>query len=190
MEELFGLDAQSTGLQFLSIIIGSAIGEILSGPLSDLWMKRAIKRRGFKLNEDRLWVSYNGYICVVFGLIIWGIKLQQAHPGHWTVTPLVGAAFAAGGNQIVTTAIITYCIDLDYTRAPATGLFINLCRQIYGFIGPFYFPQMFASLGLGGSGGLLAGLVGVCAWLPVVIVHYIGWRRRPKTVSETPATSA
>jgi hypothetical protein len=106
--------------------------------------------------------------------------LQQAKPNHWTVTPLVGCAIAAGGNQIVTTAIITYAIDVDYTKAAETGLFLTFVRQVFGFIGPFYFPPMFSSLGYGASGGLLAGLV-ACMWVPVMIIHFIGWRRRPGT---------
>lgn len=189
MQSKFGLDAQSTGLQFLSIIIGSVIGELLAGPLSDFWMKRCIKRRGYKLIEDRLWISYNGYICVIFGLIIWGVRLQQAPQGEWNVTPLIGCAFAAGGNQIVTTALITYVIDVDYTKSAETGLFLTFVRQVFGFIGPFYMPPMFETLGLGASGGLLAGLVGAL-WIPVIVVHYLGWRRRPHPSHGTIAASA
>lgn len=177
MGRLFKLDAQTTGLQFVALIIGTFIGEFLSGPLSDLWMKKSIKRRGsVKLIEDRLWVSYPGFICVLFGLIVWGVMLAQAQPGHWTVKPLIGAAFAAGGNQIITTVLITYSVDDDFTKSVETGLFINVIRQTLAFIGPFYFPDMFSNLGFGGAAGLMCGLVFVASIVPIIICHIYGVR--------------
>jgi MFS family permease len=176
--EKFHFNSEQIGLQFLAVLIGSAIGEVLSGPLSDWWMKRCIKKRGgAKVIEDRLWISYNGYILVIVGLIVYFVRVAQAEPLHWNITPLIGAAIAAAGNQIVTTALITFAVDSDYTRSEEAGLFINLCRQVYGFIGPFYFPDMFATLGLAGAGGLMAALVGVCAMVPIIVVHFVGARK-------------
>lgn len=51
---------------------------------------------------------------------------------------LVGAAIASGGNQIVTTVLITYAIDCHPKDAAAIGAFVNFVRQIWGFIGPFW----------------------------------------------------
>lgn len=177
MGQKFHLDAQQTGLQFISIIIGTGLGEILSGPLSDYWMKwRINKRKGLKIIEDRMWVSYNGFILVIFGVIVWGVRMQQAQEGVWNVTPLIGAAFAAAGLQIVTTPLITYMVDVDPSKSVATGLFINLTRQIWGFTGPFYFPIMFEELGFGAACGVLAGLVGF-VWLCTFVIHLVGIHR-------------
>lgn len=174
----FNLDAEGIGLQFIAIIIGSVLGEILAGPLSDYWMKICIKRRnGVKVIEDRLTVSYTGFIFVIFGLIIFGVRVQQAKQDHWNITPLIGAAFASAGNQIVTTPLITYAVDANYFQSFHTSLFISLIRQVWGFLGPLYFPPMFDNLGFGGAYGLMAGLVGVCAFLPVVILQFVNTRR-------------
>lgn len=178
MGEKFHLDAQQTGLQFIAIILGCGLGEILSGPLSDFWMKRRTRKRGgVKIIQDRLWVSYNGFICVMFGLIIWGVRTQQAEEGVWNVTPLIGAAFASAGLQMVTTVLITFMVDANPHESVGTGLFINFVRQVWSFIGPFYFPYMFEALGFGGACGVMTGIVGF-AGLWIITIHFIGLRQQ------------
>ncbi|KAJ5382103.1 hypothetical protein N7517_000014 [Penicillium concentricum] len=53
------------------------------------------------------------------------------------------------------------------------GIFVNLCRQIYGFAGPFYFPDMFAALGFGGAAGVMVAIIGGCALLPIIAVQFV-----------------
>ncbi|KAG5419624.1 hypothetical protein I9W82_001504 [Candida metapsilosis] len=178
MVPLFHLDAQQMSLQYISIIIGSVIGEILAGPLSDWWMKRSTaKRDGQRVIVDRLWICYNGYILVIVGLLVWGIYLFKATPGHWSIKPLIGAAIAAAGNNIVATVITTFAIDSAPQKAGDIGLYINFVRSLYGFLGPFYFPHMFENLNFAGSAGLMCGLVLLFAWVPTVLAHIFGARR-------------
>ncbi|ODQ66882.1 MFS general substrate transporter [Nadsonia fulvescens var. elongata DSM 6958] len=174
----FHLDSQQTGLQFIALIIGSAIGEQLAGPLSDWWMKLRIRNRGRKIIEDRLWLSYPGFLMVIVGLIVWGVRTQQAAEGHWNITPLIGSGIAAAGNQIITTTLITFAIDVNSKVSSEVGLLVNVVRQVFGFLGPFYFPVMFNNLGFGGAGGLMAGLVGVFACIPIILLHFSGLRRQ------------
>lgn len=182
MGEKFHLDPQQTGLQFIAIVIGSVIGEQLSGPASD-WLVHYVHRRrlakeanggeiyrtqtiGGTTNVDpipRLYLAYVGFITAGVGLIVWGIESQVAKPGNWTVTPLVGTAIAAFGNQVVTTTLVTFAVDCHRTLAAEIGVFINFVRQVWGFIGPFYFADMFERLGFGGAGGLMAGIIIVVA---------------------------
>lgn len=42
---LYSLDAQGISLQYIALIVGSVIGELLAGPLSDWWMKFCYKKR-------------------------------------------------------------------------------------------------------------------------------------------------
>jgi len=74
----FGLDAQGIGLQFVALIIGSVIGEQLSGPLSDLFLNRYARRTGHSHPVHRLWISYVGFLTVIIGILVWGIQLQNA----------------------------------------------------------------------------------------------------------------
>ncbi|ANB14629.1 Hol1p [Sugiyamaella lignohabitans] len=178
----FGLDAVGLGLQMIAVLVGSIIGEVMSGPLSDWWMTRCVRKRGVKVIEDRLTLSYIGFILAMVGIIVWGVRLEQATPMKWNITPLVGAAIAACGNQIVTTILITYSIDVDYKRSIEIGNFINFFRQTYGFIGPFYFPDMFDNLGFSGAGGLMAGLMGVVSLASVLALQLYFTKRAKKTL--------
>ena len=83
-------------------------------------------------------------------------------------------AISAVGNQIVTTVLVTYAIDSHIEHSASIGVFVNLVRSTWGFIGPFWFPDMEASLGSTASGGLMIGLVFAISWVPVAILQ---WRR-------------
>ncbi|KRZ98269.1 uncharacterized protein AC631_05972, partial [Debaryomyces fabryi] len=50
---IFHLDAQMLGVQYVALMIGSVIGELLAGPLSDWWMKYCEKLRGKRVVVDR-----------------------------------------------------------------------------------------------------------------------------------------
>ncbi|KAK6201127.1 major facilitator superfamily domain-containing protein [Scheffersomyces amazonensis] len=179
---LFQLDAQQISYQFIALIIGSTIGEFLAGPLSDWWMKKSIARRGGKrVIVDRIWVSYNGFICVIVGLIVWGVYLSRATPGHWIIAPIIGAAIAAAGNNICMTVLVTFALDNDPVHATEIGLFLTFVRQMFAFIGPFYFPYMFDNLNFGGSAGLMCALVAAFGAGPMVLTHILGLRNLNQT---------
>lgn len=136
--EYFHFNTQQIGLQNISIILGSLIGEQFGGVLSDQWMvrrERAIKRQ--PSYEWRLWLSYFGYLLTIAGVVIFLVCTEQAGT-HWNVRPLVGAAFAAAGVQIVTTTVFTYAVDCYRVEAGSVGVFITFVRQVWGFIGPFW----------------------------------------------------
>jgi hypothetical protein len=131
----FDLDAEGIGLQFIAVIIGLLIGEVLGGYGSDRWMKFMTNRRDkTRIIEDRLWLAYPGFACGVIGLVVWGVETQTAAPGKWTITPDVGAAIASVGCQLLTTVLVTYAIDVAPNRAAQTGLILNLVRQTWGFV--------------------------------------------------------
>ena len=133
------------------------------------------KKRGNKrIIVDRLWISYYGFLCVLVGLIIWGVSLFKAEKGHWKITQLIGAAIAATGNNIVSTVLIVYSIDTNPEKAADTVLFLSVIRMSFGFVGPFYFADMFAKLNLSGASGLMAGIFLIFGGLATVIVHIIG----------------
>lgn len=189
----FHFDAQQIGLQFIAIIIGCVLGEQVSGPMSDLFLGRLQRKRGHSCPADRLWLSYIAFATIFAGLLTWGFQLQQATT--WNVTPCVGAAIASFGNQMQTTILTTFAVESSRERAAEVGVFVNICRQIYGFvrpflaiptgcanpeliqIGPFYFPDMFTALGLGGAAGVMVAIVGGCAMIPIIAVQIVATGR-------------
>lgn len=135
---MFGLNTQQVGLQFLGLVIGSVIGEQIGGFISDRWMLMRQKRIGESpAPEYRLWLSYIGHVLTICGIVVFTIQLRDAG-STWNITPVIGAAIAAGGNQVVTTIDITYAIDCYREDAASVGVFITFVRQMWGFIGPFW----------------------------------------------------
>jgi hypothetical protein len=174
--EKFHFNSKQLGLQFLGLIIGSIIGEQIGGHSSDMWMRfRARKTAPRKPEpEFRLWLSYFGILLAICGLVVFLIRIEQAPEGHWNVTPIIGAGIAAAGNQIVTTVLITYAIDCYPEEAGSIGVFITLVRQTWGFIGPFWFPDMFTNVGLAPSAGIVAAMLVVGSLIPVAFCHWKG----------------
>lgn len=144
LQEKFELNAEQLGMQFLGIIIGSVIGEQMGGVLSDLWMRRRSQRINRKAEpEFRLWLSYFGFALTIIGVIVFLVCTQESPSGHWSVAPIIGTAIGAVGNQLVTTVMITYAIDCFPQEAASVGVFITFVRQIWGFLGPFWYGFFF-----------------------------------------------
>lgn len=150
--EKFHFNPQQLGLQFLGLIIGSILGEQMGGHSSDLWMRwRAGKVAPRKpAPEFRLWLSYFGILLAICGIVVFLVRIDQAPEGHWNITPIIGAGIAAAGNQIVTTVLITYAIDSYPEEAGSIGVFITFVRQIWGFLGPFWYVKSLKRLVLRG----------------------------------------
>ena len=77
----YGFGTIQDGLVFISVLIGVVLGEQAAGPVSDLIMKRYVKKcriagKPIRL-EHRLIGAIPGYIIVPAGLIIFGVCLQQ-----------------------------------------------------------------------------------------------------------------
>lgn len=171
--EKFSFNPQQIGLQFLSLILGCILGEQIGGWVSDLWMKYFHFKNSEKTIEDRLWLSYPGFIIAIVGLIIYGVLLGNITDNTWRFGPLVGLCLASFGLQIITTILVTYAIDSNPANASNIALFITVIRQVFGFVGPFYFPVMLENpdLGIKSTYGILAALVAAFGLIPVALLH-------------------
>jgi hypothetical protein len=115
---------------------------------------------------------------VIVGLMVWGVQLQNAAAGHWDVTPMVGAAVASFGVQIITTTLITFAVDNCPQHSSEVGLLINCFRQVWGFVGPFYIPLMFSELDFTATAGVYCAIIGGAGWIPVALLHYLHRTRK------------
>lgn len=85
------------------MIVGSVLGEQLGGHGSDLFMRRAkvkVGRSGVVQAERRIWVSYPGFLTVIIGLVVFCVQVENLK--SYNVTPIVGIAISAFGNQVST----------------------------------------------------------------------------------------
>ncbi|KFY93913.1 hypothetical protein V498_04175 [Pseudogymnoascus sp. VKM F-4517 (FW-2822)] len=173
--EKFHFKEQQLGLQFLGLIIGSIIGEQLGGILSDTWMNHREKKIGrAPAPEFRLWLSYPGFLLGIIGMVVFLVRTAQAPELQWNITPIIGIAFAGGGNQIITTVLITYAIDSHPQESASIGVYITFVRQVWGFIGPFWFPAMFENVGVAASAGVVVALMVGVSIFPTMLVHWRG----------------
>ncbi|RDW84242.1 hypothetical protein BP6252_01832 [Coleophoma cylindrospora] len=142
--EKFHLNTEQVGLQNISIVIGTLIGEQVGGIMSDRWMWRRQRKipEATVPAEFRLWLSYPGFLLSICGVIVFLVQIERAND-NWNITPLIGAGIAAAGNQAVTTVLITYAVDCYRDEAASVGVFITFMRQIWGFIGPFWYSTYF-----------------------------------------------
>ncbi|RDA90781.1 hypothetical protein CP533_3606 [Ophiocordyceps camponoti-saundersi (nom. inval.)] len=177
----FGLNPQDVGLQNMAIVVGTLLGEVVGGFASDRWMALRRGRSGEKpcSAEFRLWLSHVGYLLTVVGCLVFFLRLDRAG-NRWDVTPLVGAALAAMGNQMVTTVLMTYTVDCYPSDATAVGAFLNLVRLTFGFLGPFWFPQMIENFGFVRSIAVPIVMILLVSVLPTVLLQCKGshWARK------------
>ncbi|OIW34601.1 MFS general substrate transporter [Coniochaeta ligniaria NRRL 30616] len=173
--EKFHLNPQQMGLQYISIIVGSVIGEQLGGVMSDRWMRARQAKVGPSgrtvAPEYRLWLSYGGYLLAIVGIVVFVVQTDRAD-STWNVTPDIGAGIAAAGNQIVTTVLITYAVDCYREEAASVGVFVTFVRQMWGFIGPFWFPEMIRSVGLSACAGIMTAMIVAVSVLPTIYLQF------------------
>jgi hypothetical protein len=79
--------------------------------------------------ERRLWVSHPGFATVIVGLIVFCGQVDRIT--SYNVTPIVGIAIAAFGDQIITTALVT-CGGLSFG---ACGKYWGLCQSRKKYLG-------------------------------------------------------
>ncbi|KAK5215083.1 hypothetical protein LTR72_011837 [Exophiala xenobiotica] len=170
----FHFNTQQVGLQYIAMLIGTILGELVGGFISDAWMNRRTKKIGIRPEPEwRLWLSHGGFLLAIVGVTVFLVQLGEIGT-HYNITPLVGSAIATGGLQIVTTVLITYAVDRYQEESASVGVFITFVRQIWGFIGPFWFPQMFENVGLYGSAGIATGLLVGVSWIPTIVLQRKG----------------
>ncbi|OKL57415.1 hypothetical protein UA08_07658 [Talaromyces atroroseus] len=129
LQEKYHLSVQALGLQFISTILGSFLGEVIGGAGSDYWMnsRRRRKQRNTPA-EYRLWLSYFGFLFAIVGTIVFLTEIQFTPAGRWSIKPMVGATIACMGNQIVTTVLMTYAVDNNMENAASVPVHVQVSR--------------------------------------------------------------
>ncbi|KAH7159726.1 major facilitator superfamily domain-containing protein, partial [Dactylonectria estremocensis] len=180
--EKFGFNTQQVGLQNVGPIVGTILGEQIGGVLSDRWMWLRQRNGVTPRPEFRLWVSYFGHLLTICGVVVFLVQTERASD-TWNPTPIVGAAIAGAGNQIVTTVMMTYAVDCYRPDASGIGVFITLVRQTWGFIGPFWFPELLENVGLAPSAGVATAMIVGVTMIPTALLQWkgYGWRRQSKS---------
>lgn len=99
----------------IPLTLGSFIGEAGAGGFSDWVIRRkATRRNGKRVPEDRLYAMLPGVILLPLGLVIEAFSIHNRT--HW-MGPGLGIAVAAAGLQIVTTVTYAYTADVSFCKS-------------------------------------------------------------------------
>ncbi|KAH0528902.1 hypothetical protein TsFJ059_003713 [Trichoderma semiorbis] len=176
--KIYHFKPQQTGLLLgIPITVGSLIGELFAGGVSD-WIseRRALRRGGERSPEDRLLGIIPAAFLVPLGIIIEGVCLQNKT--HW-IGVAFGIAIASFGLQVITTGVYTYTAECYKPQAPELGSLINFGRQVYSFTIGFYAIPFANLIGIEDAWITLA-MITFAFFLPLIPLYYKGaeWRKR------------
>ena len=152
-EDDYGFSQGTVGLTFLGIGIGSMLGLIIFGIISDKILKYLGKKHGGFKPEFRLPPLIPGCFMVPLGLFWYGWTAQTHQ--HW-ILPIIGTMFVGLGMLATFMPIQTYLVDA-FTIYAASAIAANtVFRSLAGAFLPLAGPKMYATLGLGWGNSLLA----------------------------------
>ncbi|EMC98470.1 hypothetical protein BAUCODRAFT_32515 [Baudoinia panamericana UAMH 10762] len=159
----------------LSTFIGTLIGELLAGPVSDRILYIQTKRsNGAFRPEARLQAIWPGFFLCPAGVIIEGVCLQ--YKTHWA-GPVIGIGIAAFGLQIISTNIFAYCTDCYKPQSAEISTLLNFGRQTFSFTLGFYMVPFAHATSYGVAWSVLA-IINACLFTGIVLLMWRGkhWR--------------
>ncbi|KAH8194342.1 hypothetical protein TruAng_011492 [Truncatella angustata] len=177
---VYGFDAGTSGLAYLGLGLGMAIGLVLFGMLSD---KLLDQKRGDAVGkpENRLilmkWMSP----IAPLGLFLYGWSAQ--YQTHWMV-PILGTFIIGLGSLFVVIPGQIYLVDSFGAEAAASALAANLLvRSPFGAFLDLAAVPLYARLGLGWGNSVLGFICLAFSPVPWLFYRY-GERLRTRFVVE------
>lgn len=74
----YHLTAPNVNLVYIGPLVGAVLGELAGGPFGDFVVRRLTRRNhGQRRPEMRLHAMYPALVCIVVGLVVFGVTLQQ-----------------------------------------------------------------------------------------------------------------
>ncbi|KAH8425142.1 MFS transporter [Aspergillus melleus] len=167
-ENTYGFSPGVAGLSYLGFGIGSVLGLIICGIVSNR-IAVAHTARGCFTPESRLPPMLVGCWAIPIGLFWygWSAKAQT----HWIV-PILGTGVFALGLMSVFMSANTYLVD-SYLRYAASVTAANTAlRSLVGAVLPLAGPSMYDALGLGWGNSLLAFIALAMCVCPLLFWRY------------------
>ncbi|KAL2004461.1 hypothetical protein VTN00DRAFT_3490 [Thermoascus crustaceus] len=173
---IYGFDTAQVGLAIgLSTTVGSVIGELSAGHVSDQILYLSAKRHaGEPKCESRLQTTWPGSFLLPAGVIIGGLCLQ--YKTHWS-GPVVGIGIGSFGLQIVSTSIFAYLTDCYKPQSTEISTLLNTGRLLFSFTLGFYMVP-FAQVTTWGIAWSVMAIICVVLYGGIVLLMWKGpeWR--------------
>ncbi|KAJ5672509.1 Major facilitator superfamily domain general substrate transporter [Penicillium longicatenatum] len=164
-ETYYGWSVGVSGLAYVGVGIGCAVGILIFANLSD----RLLHAEGGNFHAERrlilmMWVSP----LFPIGLFLYGWTVQ--YRVHWVV-PIIGTAICGPGAVVINSSAQTYIIDIfgPQTAASAMGA-LTILRNLTGAFLPLAAPSLYAHLDMGWGNSVLA-FITIC-FIPIPFLFY------------------
>jgi multidrug resistance protein len=151
-EYKYHFSSGNVGLTFLGIGVGSLLGLVIFGLVSDALVKH-MARKGEMKPEYRLPPLIPGSLLIPIGLFWYGWTAEKGV--HW-ILPILGTMFVGLGLMATFMPINTYLVDAYTIHAASAMAASTVLRSLAGAFLPLAGPKMYAALGLGWGNSLLA----------------------------------
>ncbi|KAK8152903.1 major facilitator superfamily domain-containing protein [Phyllosticta citrichinensis] len=185
---LYDFSAPGTGLVQAALVIGIAIGLLIS-PLQDrLYASSGDKTRpDAQQPEARLYLAIPAsFLGLAGGLFLYAFTTSESHPQAW-IAPTIGIALVGVGIQTVMTAASHYVEDAYPTYAASAIAGVAAGENIVGACLPLASTALYMQSGLGFVGGsvVLAGIGCGVSFVPVAFVVFGPWIRSKSRLAAT-----
>ncbi|KAF7171633.1 hypothetical protein CNMCM6106_006044 [Aspergillus hiratsukae] len=158
----------AAGLTFLGIGVGSLVGLLIFGTISDRILIYLTKRNnGVREPEFRMPPLIPGSLFIPLGLFWYGWSAEKHL--HWMM-PIIGTGWVGFGMLATFLPIQTYLVDAFSEHAASVTASATVVRSLIGAFLPLAGPAMYARLGLGWGNSML-GFIAL-AMLPLPVVFY------------------
>lgn len=166
-EGVYHFGAGPVGLVFLGIGIGSMLGLIIFGALSDRLLKYLTSKSGTSemKPEYRLPPLIPASLLIPIGLFWYGWSVQKRV--QW-IMPIIGTGFVGLGMLGSFMPISTYLVDAFTIHAASAMAANTVLRSLVGAFLPLAGPKLYKTLGYGWGNSLLgfiALLISPVAWI-------------------------
>ncbi|KAL4808152.1 major facilitator superfamily domain-containing protein [Aspergillus unguis] len=154
----YGFEAWQSGLCFVSALVGSFLGIVFGGHVSD-WTADWFTRRngGMREPEMRLPAIAIGGICAPVSLVLYGVGIQNNC--HWMV-PVLGLGLLNFAIVQATNIAMVYCIDCYRPAMGEVTVAILAFKAAFGFLLSFYTNPWINKYGYAPAFGEMAAISG------------------------------
>lgn len=164
-EETYHWSVGISGLAYIGIGVGCAIGIFIFGKFSD----RVLRGNGGPSNPERRLILMM-YVSPLLPIGLFIYAWTTEYKVHWIV-PLIGTAIGGPGVVVITSSSQTYIIDIFGPQAAASAMAgINLLRNLLGAFLPLAAPPLYSNLHMGWGNSVLAFIA--MAFIPVPFWFY------------------
>ncbi|KAL1643697.1 hypothetical protein SLS58_004712 [Diplodia intermedia] len=166
-EDSYGFSTSAAGLTYIGSGVGSLLGLLAVGSVTDRLLQRKLAAGGRIRPEDRLplFLTVPAALALPAGLFLYGWTAEKKV--HW-VAPMIGTGITGAGMICALICVQTYLVDAFTLHAASVNAANAVLRSLLGALLPLCGLDMYDALGLGWGNtllGFLALLLAPALWL-------------------------